>query len=279
MTKGYIAVYVCLSTRAVHLEAAGDMSTNTFLGTLKRFISRRGYPNEIWSDNGTNFVGADRTLQELLDQVRIHDKQASRFLSNLGIKWTFIPPSAPHMGGIWEAAVKSAKRHLVAELGSEAITFEDLATILCQIEACLNSRPICALSTNPDNCEALTPGHFLIGQPMNLTPEPDLKKIPTNRLDQWQQVQQRTSVIWDRWKNEYLASLQPRGKWRTIQPNVLVDQLVLVKNDNSPPTQWELARVVQVHADAEGVVRTVTLRKGQAMYQRPIHKLCLLPSA
>ncbi|XP_062557335.1 uncharacterized protein LOC134222207 [Armigeres subalbatus] len=161
--EGYIAVYVCLSTRAVHLEAAGDMSTNTFLGTLKRFISRRGYPSEIWSDNGTNFIGADHTLQDLLKQVRTHDKEASRFLSNIGIKWTFIPPSAPHMGGIWEAAVKSAKWHLVAELGTEAITFENLSTILCQVEACLNSRPICALSTNPDSCEALTPGHFLLG--------------------------------------------------------------------------------------------------------------------
>lgn len=223
VTKGYIAVYVCLSTRAVHLEAAGDMTTNTFLGTLKRFISRRGYPTEIWSDNGTNFIGADRTLQELLEQVRAHDKEASRFLSNIGIKWTFIPPSAPHMGGIWEAAVKSAKWHLVAELGTEALTFEDLSTILCQTEACLNSRPICALSTDPDSCEALTPGHFLIGQPVNPIPEPDLKKVPANRLEQWQQVQQKTAIIWNRWKDEYLSSLQPRAKWRTTKPNVQVD--------------------------------------------------------
>ncbi|XP_053685681.1 uncharacterized protein LOC128735210 [Sabethes cyaneus] len=217
-------------------------------------------------------------FMELLHQIQTKDKLASRFLSNHGIKWTFIPPSAPHMGGIWEAAVKSAKRLLVAELGDTALTFEELCTVLCQIEACLNSRPLCALSTNPDCFDALTPGHFLIGQPMNLVPEPEVRSIPTNRLDQWQRVQQATEVVWNRWKDEYLNTLQPRGKWRTVQPNVLIDQLVLVKNENAPPTQWELARVIEVHADAEGVVRTVTLKRGQTLYKRPIHKLCILPS-
>lgn len=181
------------------------------------------------------------------------------------------------MGGIWEAAVKSVKHHLVAELGTEATTFEDLTTILCQIEACLNSRPLCPLSSNPDSCEALTPGHFLVGQPLNLIPEPDLQHIPRNRLDQWQSIQQRSVQIWSRWKDEYLASLQPRTKWRSFQSNLSVGQLVLVKNDNAPPTQWELARVDAVHPDASGVVRTVTLRRGSTIYQRPIHKLCVLP--
>ncbi|XP_062704253.1 uncharacterized protein LOC109622039 [Aedes albopictus] len=277
VSKGYIVVYVCLSTRAVHLEAASDMSTNTFISTLKRFVSRRGYPNEIRSDNGTNFIGADRVLREFVDQIQSHTKDAERYLSNLGIKWVFNPPSAPHMGGIWEAAVKSVKCHLVAEFGTEATTFEDLTTILCQIEACLNSRPLCPLSSNPDSCEALIPGHFLVGQPLNLIPEPDVRHIPRNRLDQWQDMQHRSVQIWSRWKDEYLASLQPRTKWRSVHPNISVGQLVLVKNDNAPPTQWELARVQEVHPDVSGVVRTVTLRRGTTVYQRPIHKLCVLP--
>ncbi|XP_038122496.1 uncharacterized protein LOC119771145 [Culex quinquefasciatus] len=277
VTKGYIAVFVCLSTKAVHLEVASDLSTNTFISVLKRFVSRRGYPVEIWSDNGTNFVGADRVLQEFVEQIQFNGKEAARFLSNLGIKWTFNPPSAPHMGGIWEAAVKSTKKHLVAELGDEAITFEDLSTILCQVEACLNSRPLCALSSNPDSVEALTPGHFLVGQPMNLVPEPNVQHLPVGRLDHWQALQRRAANIWNRWRDEYLTSLQPRNKWRTPQPNIEVDQLVLVKNDNAPPTQWELARVKEVHPDATGAVRTVTLRRGSTVYQRPIHKLCLLP--
>ncbi|XP_062538001.1 uncharacterized protein LOC134206316 [Armigeres subalbatus] len=104
VTKGYIVVFVCLSTRAVHLEVASDLSADTFIGSLKRFISRRGYPVEIRSDNGTNFVGADRKLREFFEQIHSSSKNASRYFGNLGINWIFNPPSAPHMGGIWEAA-------------------------------------------------------------------------------------------------------------------------------------------------------------------------------
>ncbi|XP_058457003.1 uncharacterized protein K02A2.6-like [Malaya genurostris] len=197
-TKGYLAVFVCLSTKAIHLEAASDLSTSVFIAALRRFISRRGYPNEIWSDNGTNFVGADRWLQEMSAALSSGTSRVSHFLSNLGIKWMFNPPSSPHRGGIWEAAVKSAKKHLVAVLGTSAMTYEELATILTQVEACLNSRPLCPLSSNPDSYEALTPGHFIVGHPMNLIPEPDVRKVPTNRLDQWQLMQKHTAEIWRR---------------------------------------------------------------------------------
>ena len=114
-------IFVCLSTKAVHLEVASDLSTNTFLSSLKRFISRRGYPVGMRSDNGTNFVGADHVLKQLIEQIQSHGKEASRFLSTLGMQWKFNPPSAPHMGGIWEAAVKSVKKHLLAEWESSYI--------------------------------------------------------------------------------------------------------------------------------------------------------------
>ncbi|XP_065088590.1 uncharacterized protein LOC135710068 [Ochlerotatus camptorhynchus] len=278
VTKGYLAVFVCMSTKAVHLEVASDLSSNVFIAALKRFIARRGYPNEIWSDNGTNFVGTDRWLHELQRTLENNSKTAGHFLSNLGIKWVFNPPSSPHRGGIWEAAVKSVKKHLLAVLGSEALTYEELATILAQVEACLNSRPLCPLSSNPDSYEALTPGHFLIGQPLNLIPEPDVQHIPSNRLDKWQLVQKYSDEVWKRWRDEYVATLQPRTKWRVTETNVKEDQLVLVKNENAPPAQWELARIVKLHPDAAGIVRTVTLRRGQAEYQRPVQKVCILTS-
>ncbi|XP_065075569.1 uncharacterized protein LOC135699280 [Ochlerotatus camptorhynchus] len=178
MTKGYIVVFVCMATKAVHLEVASDLSTNMFICALKRFISRRSHPNEIWSDCGTNFVGTDRWLKEIQTARQIHNDAACRFLTNYGIKWVFNPPSAPHRGGIWEAAVKSAKKHLMAVVGSGAATFEEHSTVLAQVEACLNSRQLCPLSSNPDSYEALTPGHFLFGQSMNLIPEPDVRHIP-----------------------------------------------------------------------------------------------------
>ncbi|XP_062715058.1 uncharacterized protein LOC134291384 [Aedes albopictus] len=277
-TKGYLAVFVCMSTKAVHLEVASDLSTGMFISALKRFIAKRGYPSEIWSENGTNFVGADRYLQEFQHALNNNNKSADQFLTNVGIKWVFNPPSAPHRGGIWEAAVKSVKRHLLAVVGSEATTYEELSTILTQVEACLNSRPLCALSNLPDCYDALTPGHFLVGQPLNLIPEPDVSQIPTNRLDMWQQMHKQTIEVWRRWRDEYLTSLQPRTKWRVSEDNVKENQLVLVKNDLTPPAQWELARIIKVHPDSSGIVRTVTLRRGQAEYLRPVQKICLLPT-
>lgn len=177
------------------------------------------------------------------------------------------------MGGLWEAAVKSAKTHLRKVLGNESATYEELYTILTQIEACLNSRPLCALSNSPDSCEALTPGHFIIQQPMNLLPEPSVSDVPRNRLDNW-----KVEEIWTRWRNEYVTSLQPCSKWQSEIDNLQVNRLVLVKNENTPPAQWELARVVATHPDRNGIVRTVTLRRGTTEYQRPIQKLVPLPT-
>ncbi|KXJ62362.1 hypothetical protein RP20_CCG018092 [Aedes albopictus] len=149
-------------------------------------------------------------------------------------------------------------------------------TVLAQTEACLNSRPLCAMSKSPDSIEALTPGHFVIGQPLNLIPEPGVEHIPTNRLDKYQELQKHTNDIWRRWRDEYLSTLQSRHKWTHSQSNVEVGQLVAVKNENLPPAQWELARIIAVHPDKEGRVRTVTLRRGQAEFQRSINKLCPL---
>lgn len=276
MTKGYVAVFVCLSTKAVHLEAVTDLSTDAFIAALKRFISRRGLCTEIWSDNGTNFVGAEREIRRYLQSPEFNGS-VGRFLGDLKIKWTFITPSAPHMGGIWEAAVKSMKKHLRAVIGNTTMTFEAFCTILAQVEACLNSRPLCELSKSIDSCEALTPGHFIIGQSINMLPQPDVSQVQENRLKLWERIQKYSIEIWNRWRNEYVATLQPRSKWQTLQQNLQSGQLVLIKNENTPPAVWELARVVKTHPDQFGIVRTVTLRRGQMEYHRPVHKLVLLP--
>ena len=163
--KAYITVFVSLSVKAVHIEAVSDLTTEAFLACLRRFVARRGKPVSIWSDHGTNFVGASRVLTDLYRFLR-HEEAVTDFCTSQGIAWDFIPERAPHFGGLWEAAVKSLKKHLARIVGNVKLNFEELSTVLCQIEACLNSRPLVPLPDDEDGIEALTPGHFLIGRPL-----------------------------------------------------------------------------------------------------------------
>ena len=163
--KGYIAVFVCLCTKAVHLEVVSDLTSTTFVAAYRRFVSRRGHCAEMLSDNATTFRGADGELRNLFKAASNFYKEAAETLAMDGTKWTFIPPYSPHFGGLWEAAVKSAKYHLRRVVGDHTLTFEELTTLMCQIEACLNSRPLTALSDDPSDLSSLTPGHFLVGEP------------------------------------------------------------------------------------------------------------------
>lgn len=157
--KGYISLFVCLSTKAIHLELVSDLTAEAFIAALKRFVSRRGISAEIYSDNGTNFDGANKKLcLDLQMAIKEAISLAAESLANDGIQWKFNPPSAPHFGGIWEAGVKSVKGHLQKVLKDSTLTFEEFTTLLTQIEACLNSRPLTALSNDPDDLEALNPG-------------------------------------------------------------------------------------------------------------------------
>ncbi|GFV70433.1 integrase catalytic domain-containing protein [Trichonephila clavipes] len=148
-TKGYIALFVCLATKAVHIEAVGDLTTDSFIAALRRFSARRGAPRHIYSDNGTNFDGARRKLDEIgkLWLSLPTNEAISYYLSKSSIDWHFIPPSSPHFGGIWESGIRSVKFHLKRVLGETILTFEELTTLLTQIEGLLNSRPLSTLMT------------------------------------------------------------------------------------------------------------------------------------
>ncbi|XP_036347855.1 uncharacterized protein LOC118757228 [Rhagoletis pomonella] len=198
-----------MATRAVHIEVVDDLSAQAFLDAFTRFTSRRGPCRVLYSDNGTAFVGANRLLQE--DVAAWNNENDQRSLASMGTQWHFITPSAPHQGGLWEAAVKSAKHHLVRCVGSQTMWYTQLQTLAARIEACLNSRPITPLYDDPDEKFALTPGDFLIGAPLLAVPEPDIREIPTNRLKQWQWVRQVHQEFWQRWSSEYLITLQRRN--------------------------------------------------------------------
>ncbi|XP_017480697.1 PREDICTED: uncharacterized protein LOC108369976 isoform X2 [Rhagoletis zephyria] len=240
-TKTYAAIFICMCTKAVHIELAEDLSTRAFLDVFDRFVSRRGYCTNLYSDNGTQFVGANRQLQT--DLVDWHNTYSKQQLSVAGDRWHFITPSAPHQGGLWEAAVRSAKKHLKRVIGDAVLPFIQLSTLLVRIEACLNSRPIIALHDDPESGVALSPGDFLIGRPLNSRPEATVPEAPDNRLKYYQRLQRMLQHFWHRWKEEYLVQLQARSKWARPTPNLQVGDVVAIQQEQLPPSRWRIGRI------------------------------------
>ncbi|XP_055597349.1 uncharacterized protein LOC129747262 [Uranotaenia lowii] len=278
-SKAYVALFVCLSTKAVHLELVSDLSTDRFLQALRRFIGRWGRIADIFSDNGTNFIGAKNYLQEIhqLFTSKQHQEMVSKHCADEGIQWHLNPPRAPHFGGLWEAAVRSAKHHILRVIGDQPLPFEDMSTLLVQVESCLNSRPITQLTDDPNDLEPLTPSHFWLGSSLQCLPERDLRNVATNRLNNSQIVQQKLQQIWTRWKQEYLCQLQARTKRWNKPVKIEVGKLVVICDDNSPPIHWKMGRIHEVHPGIDGVVRVVTLKTATGFKTRAVERLCLLP--
>lgn len=280
--KCYVSLFVCLTTKAIHLELVPNLSTEAFLMALRRFTSRRGMPNHMYSDQGTNFIGASNELPNLLLQARSEAANAvQKECANHGITWHFTPGRAAHFGGLWEAGVKSMKTHLNRCFQTTKLNNEEFSTALIQIEACLNSRPLCPISDDPEEIAALTPGHFLIGQALTALPHPDVTHIPMGRLSRFQYIQKIVQDFWRIWSHEYLARLQQRPKWKQQHKNLTVGQIVLLMEENTPPAQWNMGRVVKVFPGADKLVRCADIvkieGKKKIVISRPIHKLCLLP--
>ncbi|XP_018307115.1 uncharacterized protein [Mycetomoellerius zeteki] len=273
---GYIALFLCMATKAVHLEIVTSYSTPAFIAAFDRFCSRRGLPRTVHSDRGTNFQGADKAVRAAY-QAAITDKELRARVAEDRVEWKFIPPAAPHFGGLWEAGVKVMKHHLKRVLGKSTPTYEELATLLCRIEACMNSRPLAPLNDDIESLDALTPAHFLIGGPLTAPPMPTLLDTAVNRLSRWQVMQQMLERFWQLWSQDYVKSCQHRSKWRVPSAPVQVGQIVLLRNPNLPPTKWDLGRIVQCHPGPDGLIRVVTVKTASTEVVRPITKLALLP--
>lgn len=279
-TKAYICLFICFAVKASHLELVSDLTTDAFLAALRRFVSRRGKPSKIYSDNATNFVGADTDLKNFLERLNCQPTkdQFENSVNAEGISWHFIPPRSPHFGGLWEAGVKSVKFHLKRVVKNALLTYEELYTILTQIEAMINSRPMYPMSSDPNDFCPLTPGHFLIGRSLLAAPDQNVSDVQENRLSRFQRVQQIAQHFWNRWSREYLSELQKKTKWRENHPSLLqIGSMVLVSEEKVPPLKWRLGRVTGVHPGPDGIIRVVTVKCGNSEFKRAVRKICALP--
>jgi len=278
--KAYVCLFVCMSVKAIHLELVSSLSTAHFLQAFKRFLARRGPCKHLYSDQGSNFVGAKTVLREINNLVN-SDEYKNTMRTQLaveGVEWRFNTPYAPHQGGLWESNVKAVKNHIYRVIGQQLLTYEELSTLLTQIEALLNSRPLCRLSADSSAPEALTPAHFLTLMPLKGLPMEDLTHLKINRLDRFQLIDRMVQDFWKRWRSEYLTSLQIREKWFKTTDNVKAGTVVIVKYDNSPPLCWPLGVIVDVLPGKDGIVRNVRVKTNKGVFSRPVAKVCPLPS-
>lgn len=273
--KAYVAVFICMKTKAVHLDLVTDLTTDAFMACLSRLIALRGSIREIFSDNATTFHGALNEMKATFDHWR--EVANSECLQLKQIKWNFITPLSPNQGGLWERAVRSAKNHLRRVVGTQMLTYEELTTILSQIAACMNSRPLIALDDDPSACEALTPAHLVLGRRLIGPIQFDYTEIPDNRLLRWRMIQKVSQEFWLRWQQEYVAHQIETTKWNKRNENINVGDIVLVKHDNLPPTHWPLARVVNTFPGDDGCVRNVEVKLGSTTFRRGIRKIARLP--
>ena len=273
--KRYGCIFTCLQCRAVHLEVAQALDADSFVLTLMRFINRRGKPSKIYSDNGSNFVGA---VGELSKQLREWNQDPIRDrLLSLEIDWYFHPPAASHRGGIWERLIRSTRRILNSMIAGQYLTDETLSTFFTAVERVMNNRPIVSTrgsDENNDEMVALKPNDLLrIERTAGISAEDNLESL---YIRKWKQVNYMTLVFWRRWVKEYVPTLQIRQKWCKKQRNFKQGDIVLVVSENCPREHWPLGIIEDCHVDSDGAVRTVKVRTRDNILLRDVRKICLL---
>ena len=267
--KRYGVLFTCLTSRAVHIETADLLETDSFINALRRFIARRGPVREIRSDQGTNIVGAQTELKKALEEMDhdgIQRHLSKEFNADWVIRWKQNPPAASHMDGVWERQIRSVRSILSALMREHghALDDESLRTLLAEVECIINSRPLTVPSSDPGDLDPLTPSHLLTMTSKIVMPPPgNFQKTDVYLRRRWKRVQYLSNVFWSRWRKEYVQSLQ-RG------------DLVLIADDQLPRHRWNMARVVDVHPDSKGRVRSVKVATATTTLERPIQKLVLI---
>lgn len=267
--KRYGALFTCMTCRAVHIELASSLSTDSFIMAFRRFVARRGQPKVMYSDNGTNFRGAYAELNQSMKSI----------LGNDGIKWKFIPPMSPHFGGCWERMVRSVKSCLAITLSTKVPTEELLLTLLTEVEHTLNSRPLTDVPLEHIDDDAITPNHLLMGRSSGMVPFGEFNENDVHLRKQWRASQRLADMFWALWVKSYLPSLTLRSKWHKVGRKLAVNDLVLVADSNQPRDSWPKGLVVQTYPGKDGEVRAVDIRTTHGILKRPVHKVCLLEMA
>lgn len=274
IVKRYGVLFTCLAVRAVHIEVAHSLDTDSCINALRRFMCRRGSVRVMRSDNGTNFIGAERVLRESIEQW--NQSKIEDTLRQNGVQWIFNPPSGAHHGGVWERLIRSVKTVLNSVLKQQTLDDEGLQTVLCEVEAIINDRPLTAASDDPNDLEALSPNHLLLLKRQPFLPPGLFQSGDLYARRRWKQVQYMADLFWKRWTREYLPLLQERQKWFTTKENLATGDIVLIVDESAPRNSWVMGKILKTLPDKKGFVRKVMVKTKTNILERPIDKLCLI---
>ncbi|XP_028413601.1 uncharacterized protein LOC114536441 [Dendronephthya gigantea] len=288
--KRYGIIFTCMASRAIHLETLNSMDTDSFICALRRFISRRGNVRQLRSDRGTNFIGAKGELAQAWNEM--NQDHVRQFLLTKNCDWIMNVPHSSHMGGVWERQIRTVRSVISAimtELGDQ-LDDETLRTLFAETENIVNSRPLTADVSDPDSPEPITPIQLLTLKSKVVLPPPGQFSRPdVYSRKRWKRVQFLANQFWQRWRREYLQSLQVRKKWQNPKRNLKVGDIVIDKDEDLPRNQWPLAKVTKTYPSDDGLVRKVEIQKATSnldkngkrkndlsFFERPIHKLTML---
>ncbi|XP_055527903.1 uncharacterized protein LOC129720443 [Wyeomyia smithii] len=250
--KRWVALFTCLTVRAVHLEVAHSLTTASCISCIRRFVNRRGSPVEIFSDNATNFHGAERILREQIN------RECAMMFTSSKTKLSFIPPSAPHMGGAWERLVRSVKETMSEAYVEGKLNDEELHILIVEAEGIVNSRPLTYLPLDSAESEALTPNHFLLGSSSGAKqPNNNINHSNNTSRESWDQIKGQLDCYWKRWLKEYLPVIRKQTKWFENSRRVEVRDVVLIA-DEGKRDAWTRGRVIDVITAPDGHVRQAT---------------------
>ena len=289
--KRYGLIITCMASRAVHIETLDDLSTDVFMNALRCFVAIRGPVRILRCDQGSNFVGASNELRTALKEIKV--EKIRDLLAKNQCEFLFNSPHSSHMGGIWERHIRTIRSILTVMLNQHGnrLDTSTLRTFLYEVMAIINSRPITAQDLNdPCGPEPLTPNHFLTMKSKVILPPPgNFVKEDVYARKRWRKAQYLLNEFWSRWRKEYLLTQQSRVKWNEKKRNISIGDIVVLRDDDSLRGHWKLAKVIDTHVDADGLVRRVKLLVGTSdlskdgkrngnptTLERPIHNLTLL---
>ena len=279
-SKRWAVIFTCMSTRAVHLELIESMTTDSFINALRRFFAVCGRARLLRSDRGTNFVGACKELD-----INTEDTTITAYLQSKGCSWVFNPPHSSHMGGAWERLIGVARRILDAMLlhtKHTRLTHEVLSTLMAEVMAIMNARPLVPVSSDPDMPTVLTPA-MLLTQKMSTVSAPSGNfQMADLHGKQWKHVQCLANTFWKRWRRDYLSTLQGRRKWTEEKPNVKAGDVVLLKDSQAHRNDWPVGVVVNTLPSGDNRIRKVEVKIAKdgtvKVLLRPISEIVVLLS-